>query len=97
VAAQELNTSARQLVERFFHIVRKERDRLLCANAILMTFGSKEHDVRVGAGNAQLDLPLLVVEWLIGGDRKPQCLCVELERLVLITYRDPGELDSFDH
>ena len=47
--------------------------------------------------NAELDPTLLVVERLIGDHAEAECLCVEIERALLIRDGNADEFDGLDH
>jgi hypothetical protein len=53
------------------HVVAPERQRLKGADAIFVALGRVQRQLRVGAGNQQLDPALLLVEGLVGENLKP--------------------------
>src|SRR5579872_3399442 len=93
----ELNATRAQLVKGLLHAISHEGDAGERSDPVFLTRGRKQHDLRVGARDAQLDPAPAIAEGLIGHNLEAELLGVELEGLVLISHGDADELDGFDH
>src|SRR6266404_6619407 len=93
----EFDAASRELFVGLLDVIAVENDVGESADPILMSVRSEEHKARFGAGDAQLDPALLAVKGLVGEDDEPEFPGVEIQGLILIAYRDAGELDSFNH
>ena len=79
------------------HVVGHEGDVHRTADHLLLSRGGEEHDLRVGARDAELDPALRIVVGAVRDHAHAELLCIELECAILIADRNADELDGFDH
>jgi hypothetical protein len=96
---KELNSFGLQFLIGLLDVVRVERKIGKASNPALMTRRSKKGDSCLGSRDLQLN-PALTPRRshrLVSDDREAELFRVELERLVLVAYRNADEFDSFDY
>src|SRR6185436_1607991 len=93
----ELDPALAQLAVSRCDVVAGERAGEEAADAILVPFGSEQHDPRLRIADAQLDPALLLVELLVGDDAKTELLRVELQGARLVADGNARELEVRDH
>jgi hypothetical protein len=93
----ESDAASGQFFISLFHVVAHERNVRKCSNACFMPRWCEENHSGSTAWNAKLDPALSPAKRLIRQDLESEFLCVEIQRLALILYRNAHELDRFDH
>lgn len=95
--ALELHAARFVLFVGLLDVVAGKRKAREGADAIFLSIGGEEDEARLGIGNTQLDPALFTVEWFVRDNGEAQLLGVEVERAVLVLYRDAGKFEFRNH